>query len=383
MADDPTDIEDKPKSSEKDNNKAKKFLFDLHNFDEPDIDEEEDIDAPPPPSFYQKDIEKALQDGYQQGKLDGVVESDQKREKEIADLLEKITKEIPTLFQNEKERYQRFEAEAVILCRALFEALSPALADTFALNEIEALIKDTLETHESFPEIVIEVMPDYVDEINAYISENVANRFSQGRVSVEGNPSLSAGRCHLRWQNGGAFHDSHAIAEDIKEKVDAVLAADGRAALLAKESQDAAAARQQRNTPQAPAPQTAPPQQSVPEAGNNPQNAPQQDKAEKQKGQTAAEDVVQKKSGPVPESANPAAAEDQMVSSPGETASDQGTPTGTQQDVNIDAAPAPATPDDNITGTAPAASQPPEAPPEDDTASRPEQDQMNDNGETP
>lgn len=218
------DTKDKPES-------GAKFLFDLHNFDVPD-EPEEDEDLPPPPTFYQEDIEKAMKDGYQQGKLDGVVEAEGKREQFVAQILETISKETPSLFHNEKIRYDTFEKEVLLLSKALFEAILPTLKNSFAIYEIEKLIKNTLETHQDVPEIIIEVHPEYKTDVEKHVNETVNPQFQHGKITIAENPAIEEHNCFVKWADGGAYRDSNAIVKDVMANFEGVIQASGCEELL-------------------------------------------------------------------------------------------------------------------------------------------------------
>lgn len=223
------EIEEKPeneapeKTSPRSGKKAGKFLFDLNNFDEPE-EEEIDEDLPPPPTYYDEDLDKARKEGYQQGKLDGVIESEKKREEFVAKILETISKEVPALFHNEQARYDVFESEVVVLSKALIEAIFPVLSNSFVLHEITSLIKDVMETHESEAEIVVEIHPEYQDDIQQQIQEHVNTNFIHGTITVKPNPKLSEGNCFIKWAHGGAFRDTQAIAERVLTEMKDILA---------------------------------------------------------------------------------------------------------------------------------------------------------------
>ena len=223
------EIEEKPENKTPEKEKpragqpAGKFLFDLNNFDEPEEEEIEE-DLPPPPTYYDEDLDKARQEGYQQGKLDGVIESEKKREEFVAKILETISKEVPALFHNEQARYDVFESEVVVLSKALIEAIFPTLADSFALHEITSLIKDVMETHEGEAEIIVEIHPEYQEDIQQQIQEHVNVNFIQGTITVKPNPKLSEGNCFIKWAHGGAFRDTQAITERVLTEMKDILA---------------------------------------------------------------------------------------------------------------------------------------------------------------
>lgn len=194
--------------------KARKFLFDQNCFDDGYVEEPEFVE-PPPPMFSEAELEATKQEFYARGKKDGLEEARVSREKFVADLMQKISRDFTTLFAAESARAAQYEAEAVYLARAVFARLFPALNERHGLAEVEQVIVKILENARGLPEVIIEVNPDYVESVQQRVAALADALSSTGTCRVAGNAALKAGDCRLRWQDGGGTRSAETIAAQI------------------------------------------------------------------------------------------------------------------------------------------------------------------------
>lgn len=204
---------------------ARKFLFDLNDFGEkPPKQEEEDL-PPPPPTFSEEELARARAEAYEEGWRAGQAEESARREKFVAGIMEKTGRDFETLFAAEKARASVFEAEAVTLARHIFARTFPRFNAAFGLAEIEQTVRNVLESRKDTPEIVVEVHPDYTDDIRKYTESVIQGLHLAGRCTVRGNASLGPGDCRMQWENGGAVRDAAGLAAQIDQELQQVLAA--------------------------------------------------------------------------------------------------------------------------------------------------------------
>lgn len=204
---------------------ARKFLFDLRDFDDRHKEvEPEEPPPPPPPVFSEEEMERARKEAYQQGYKAAMAEADSSRERKIADLLQVISREFSTLFAAEDLRNAQFEAESVRLTLATFQRLFPALDKKLGLTEVQSVISDVLENQREQTEMKLEVMPDYVEPIHDYVQRILRQANISGVCNVIGNQAMGPGDCRLTWEQGGAQRDSQQLAENIENHMQHILA---------------------------------------------------------------------------------------------------------------------------------------------------------------
>lgn len=204
----------------------KKFMFDVHNFDErEDEDVETIVEAapPPPPTFSQDELEAARIAAYEQGKRDGLAEALNSFEMQIADTLGIIRDHFSILFDAEDRRIRTFEKEAVQLAYTVFAKTFPALNEKHGMEEVKQAMASILETVREQPELVIDVPPAYISAIQHHVDGLL--RLQDGpRCTIRANDSLLAGQCKMAWVNGSAVRNPTALVQQIQDQIEHLLA---------------------------------------------------------------------------------------------------------------------------------------------------------------
>jgi flagellar assembly protein FliH len=211
--------------AKKDNSTAKpqKFFFDVNNFND-DFEEVVEEVIPPPPTFSEAELDAARAEGFERGKREGLAEAAASREKFVAGIMDAIAKNFATLFQAEHLRAARYEAESVHLARAIFHKLFPALSARHGLDELRAVVARVLENRREEAAVVVEVHPDYVEDVENHIKHVLAGLHVAGQCTVAGNPALGPGDCRMQWDAGGAHRGARTLAAEIEKELDQVLA---------------------------------------------------------------------------------------------------------------------------------------------------------------
>lgn len=204
----------------------RKFMFDVHNFDEreeDDADFEEEAPPPPPPSFSQEELEAARIAAYEQGKSDGLAEALNSFEMQVTDTLAIIRDNFSILFDAEDRRNRIFEKEAVELCQAVFAKAFPVMNEQFGMDGVKQAVSHILETVREQPEVVIDVPPAYVERVQAHI-DGLLHLADGPRCTIRANAALQDGECRMAWTNGSAIRNPAALAEQIQERIEHLLA---------------------------------------------------------------------------------------------------------------------------------------------------------------
>ncbi len=202
---------------------GERFLFDQNNFDD-DFEEEIIEEEPPPPTYSEEELAAARDAAYREGKKDGLAEAAASREKQIAELIAKITDHFKTLFAAEQLREQQYESEAVLLAQTIFQRLFPALNEREGLAEVQAVIASVLDTQKDAGKLVIEVHPEDTQPIEERLQGLVTALAAAGDITVQGNETLQSGDCTIRWDDGGAQRRIHDLAEEIHRQLEHMLA---------------------------------------------------------------------------------------------------------------------------------------------------------------
>lgn len=211
------------KLPDNDPRKDRKFFFDLNRFDEPE--EEEENAPPPPPTFSQEELNKARQEGFDEGRTQALKEAAESREQMIALTLQQISTQFATIFAGEAERETTYEHEALALSIQALQKIFPVMNDVLGAHEVEKTIRTVLKSASDQSEITIHVPPDYVSDIEKIVAPLRDKDINPPSFHVRGDDTLKEGDCWLAWKDGGAVRDAHAISDTVLKEITALLEA--------------------------------------------------------------------------------------------------------------------------------------------------------------
>lgn len=196
-----------------------KFLFDLNNFDEPDGPSEEELI----PTFSEEELEAARQDGYNQGKQDGIAQEKASREQIVAEIIGQIRQTYQTLLTAEAMREQQYEEESLRLLHVALKTLFPTLNARLGLQEMEAMMERVIMSQKNQSKMIIHVPSNIRDDVDAALTEGLNDPSHQTKFQVLGNDALTEGSCTISWEDGGAVRNAPKLIETMILEVDRLL----------------------------------------------------------------------------------------------------------------------------------------------------------------
>lgn len=209
-------------------NNTNKFLFDLNNFDTPDVEEEiiieEEVEVePPPPMFSEDDLEAAKAVAHATGRNEGIKEERERRDQKTSDALSKIAENFATLFAAEIYREKQYEEEALKLALKVVDIMAPSLQSRLGQEALKNAISQTLKSQSEQSEIRIEVSPDLAGDIDKLIEDIWPDKDSAPRYKILADNALEVGACALSWKDGGMLRTPDKTVESIKSAIEALL----------------------------------------------------------------------------------------------------------------------------------------------------------------
>ena len=203
-------------------NKERRYLFDSHNFDAPEVPEIDVNAPPPPPVFSLEEIGMAKDEGFNQGHLTGLEEAANSRAQYISTQLEQIATELKGILLAEQRREKTYENEVTGLCEAIFARAFPALNQAHGLTEVTSVIRRVIATQAGQSALVVEVPTGESDEIKKHLE--TYSDIDLRKVEFNEIDTLERGSCRIHWQNGGALRDHAALADEITNQLKQALA---------------------------------------------------------------------------------------------------------------------------------------------------------------
>lgn len=186
-------------------NDIKKFLFDLHDFDEESLAKKRKAKAPPPPpTFSEAEIEAARAEAYQKGRIAGIDEERRSLNQKINDTVSGFQAQFASLLAQENARNTRFVDDTIALVLDALEKAFPVIYNAGKGDEMEAFLKSQITAHIKTPSIEVRVNPAMKAEIEARMDTLLTRMSLSGRWTVMPDENVPEGHCKILWASGGA-----------------------------------------------------------------------------------------------------------------------------------------------------------------------------------
>ena len=211
---------------------GEKFLFDM-DFDDLEIlkeiseqevgieagaEGEDDEPEEEVITFSEEEMNSQRQLAFEEGRKQGVSETLDGIEKNIADVFTRIDETVSGLFQIQREENEQTRKESISVASAIVEKLFSSLDREHGFDEVIKLTEDTLEGLLREPSIIIHVNDALANSMQERLKEFFSSRDFQGQLSVLGDTNLAAGDCRIEWTTGEAERSSRMVldaAQDI------------------------------------------------------------------------------------------------------------------------------------------------------------------------
>ena len=159
---------------------------------------------PPPPSYSQEELDQVAADSFQRGVEQGRAEAMTGIEQRLADSWQSVGDRFRQLQGAHQAALDTLSADVTELAYTMVRQLSPTLAKTGGMAEIEAMIAEVFGALRDEPRIIARVHPDLAEQVRTRMAEIAANSAFEGQITVRPDPELSEGDCRLEWAEGGA-----------------------------------------------------------------------------------------------------------------------------------------------------------------------------------
>lgn len=182
----------------------KKFLFDTHDFDAPEVVE----DLPVVPTFSEAELEQARRDaealGRAAGRAEAAAEALQAQEEKIRILLDGVTIALGRLAAGEDRRETEKCVDAARIALRVIHKMMPQLAATHGLPEVERIIAAAIEARREEPRIAITVATALLEPLKARIDAVAQGRGFTNKIIILADDTLGPSDCRVEWADGGS-----------------------------------------------------------------------------------------------------------------------------------------------------------------------------------
>jgi flagellar assembly protein FliH len=177
---------------------------------------------PPPPTFSEAELASARQAGFLEGRNAGISEAQASLERRGADALDQVSRALAQLDRAQREGVVELMRGALEVTHTIVRKVLPDFVRRHGSDEIQALVRQVLETLVEEPRVVIRVPQDLVEMLKPRIAQAGKATSFEGQLVVFGEPTLGDSDCRVEWSSGGA-------ERLVQQSLDQIAAVVGRA----------------------------------------------------------------------------------------------------------------------------------------------------------
>lgn len=166
--------------------------------------------------------EAALAEGLAQGRRDGELAAARRIEAELSVTLDQLAQRMAALDADHAALMERLEAQGAFVLLALVRRMAPRLLDQVARAEVEQLAADALRAAGQAPVLTLRLHPSLCRPLEERLA---GQSVFQGRLDIQGDPSLAVGALEANWGAGSVRRDPAAIEAAVADLTDRAVAA--------------------------------------------------------------------------------------------------------------------------------------------------------------
>lgn len=189
----------------------KKFLFDTNDFNDEAIIAAEN-------AYTEEQLLLAKEQGFAQGKEEGVQQTRAQQEERIAHLLQNSLAYIDALIAMENRREVEKHLQALDIALKVINKTVPAIAKEKALEEIETNIKANLKIRKDEKLINIYVPQEHLEQLQKRINDEISQKGYSTQINIVGDAGLATTDCRMEWVNGGTEKAFAQLLENIEKE---------------------------------------------------------------------------------------------------------------------------------------------------------------------
>jgi flagellar assembly protein FliH len=181
-------------------------------------------EEPPPPTFSEDELAGARAAGHADGEAAGRQAAAAGTEAQLAQLMQQIAGYLPGLADDRDQAVSAVAHEAARLAHAMVRRMMPELARRYRVEEIEAVVVDSLSKALDLPRILIRAPADIAGYLGDRLETVARQHGFAGRVVVLSDQNLGPSDVKVEWGDGGAERCVQRAWSDLEATVQRVVA---------------------------------------------------------------------------------------------------------------------------------------------------------------
>jgi len=191
----------------------------------------EEVEAPPPPTFTEFELDEAKRLAFAEGHGAGVAEAAEVTERSHADALTALAAGFAGVMAAQREAMDTRGREAAHLAVAVIKKLHPEMARLHGVEEITGVIHECLMQVDDATRLTVRAHPDLLEGVRGAAVRVAEEAEFDGKMQFVADPKLALGDCRVEWGNGGADRDQALLWAEIDaivaRAIDGMVAAPG------------------------------------------------------------------------------------------------------------------------------------------------------------
>jgi flagellar assembly protein FliH len=168
------------------------------------------------------DLAIAEEAAREQGRLAGIAEARTSIEHTTAVALSQIVERLQALGRTTEDIHYESASHALKIAVAAVRKMLPGLAQRNGLAEIEAPVRECLNTFYDEPRVVVRVHDKMLDPLRERVDEIAAGCGFNGKIVLFGDEHLAETDCRVEWADGGAERNLTGLYQEIGQLVEKV-----------------------------------------------------------------------------------------------------------------------------------------------------------------
>lgn len=171
-------------------------------------------------TYNDNDLAVSRQEGFDEGKKQGISETLTGIEKTSFDTLNAVLDELSIIHAGQKQANQEISNNATALALTIVRKIFPTLNDKTALDEVKSILLMVLGRLIDEPKITIKVNPSSSNDLSAKLDLEYSSENSIVNFSIIADENVSQGNCKIEWSNGTAERN----LDKLKHEIDDIIA---------------------------------------------------------------------------------------------------------------------------------------------------------------
>jgi flagellar assembly protein FliH len=192
---------------------ARKFLFD-RSFDDGSTaargHERKPVTLKP------EQVDALKKEAYDAGLVAGQKAVGDAKTEQLAELMGQIEKSLHALVDNVAMIHKQQKDLVGALVLSVARRILPDYTGRHGLQEIQALLDDTITEMVHEPRLVVRIHLSQFDAANTYLQAMAAQKAYAGKIVVLADTNVAIGDCRIEWADGGVERDTEATWKKVE-----------------------------------------------------------------------------------------------------------------------------------------------------------------------